>query len=189
MDCGQEVPKPIWEFYNDFASKCLTGDNGIPPGPAPRPAPTGPTPYTPSDSTPTAPTPVIPTAPTPVIPSDNNKPYTPDGGGTNPKPYVPSDDPKPYVPSDSKSSTNDKKKKKKSHFFRNFFLLCLVGGGGYYYYKRRTDAFNFVRYRRTRNFDFESGESEMYSSLNDSSSFQPPTLPPTPTAMMGTEMT
>jgi hypothetical protein len=123
--------------------------------------------------------------PTPVIPSDNNKP------GTNPKPYVPSgDDPKPYTPSDSKSSTNnDKKKKKKSHFFRNFILVCLVGGGGYYYYKRRSNAFNFVRYRRTRNFDFESGESEMYSSLNESSSFQPPTLPPTPTAMMGTEMT
>jgi hypothetical protein len=128
--------------------------------------------------------------PTPVIPSDNNKPSSSDGDGTDPKPYVPSDDPKPYVPSDSKSST-DTKKKKKSHFLRNLLLLCLIGGGGYYYYKRRADAFNFGRYRRTRNFDFEGGESGggMYSNLNNSTSFEPPTLPPTPTAMMGTEMT
>ena len=171
LDCGRELPKESWDFYSDYARGCLKGDDGIPPSPP---------------ATPTAP--ITPTAPVPVPTSPVPKPApVPAGNKPTPKPYVPpEDDPKPYIPSDQKDSTAPTKSKKKGHLWRNFFLLCLVAGGCYIYYKRRTDTFNFVRYRRTRNFDYDAGKSEMYS--NNSTSFEPPSLPPTPTAM-GTEMT
>jgi hypothetical protein len=72
-----------------------------------------------------------------------------------------------------------------------------LGGIGYYIYKKRSQSFNFVQYRR-RVFGerfggrFEYGmvnsgppESEMYSNLNNSTKFEPPSLPPTPQTMMG----
>jgi hypothetical protein len=122
------------------------------------------------------------------------KPYIPNGG----KPYNPSDD----TGSDSKASSTTKKSK--SHWFRNMILMCLLGGAGYYIYKKRFNDFNFVQYRRRMfnggasslvgggggNFGYGRvnstgmGESEMYvSNLNSSTSFEPPTLPPTPHQM------
>ena len=142
-----------------------------------------------------SPSPKQPVRPSPVVPSpvatpapSARKPSNADSPTM--KPYVPSDS-KPYKPSDSESKSEPKKKK--SHWFRNFLLLCLIGGGGYYYYKRRFDSFNFVQYRRSRMFGYSPapvGESEMYSSLNNSTTFEPPSLPPTPMSMgpMGMSM-
>jgi hypothetical protein len=165
LDCGKELPLPAWDFYNDYATGCLQGQSA--------PTPTGPTPTAPVAPAPT---------PTNVAPS----PYNP--GKPTQKPYIPSDGSgsKPYTPADSNTPTSPKKSKKKSHFFRNFLILGLVAGGGYFYYKRRSDTFNFIRYRRTRMFDYDAaptGESEMYSNLNSSTTFEPPSLPPTPMFM------
>jgi hypothetical protein len=157
LDCAGEISKEAWDFHNEYVEKCLSGDDGIPP----EPSPPSPAPPTPDDK-----------------PSGNMTPSP-----TRP-PYTPSDGPKPYVPSGSKGSSSHKKK---SHFWRWFFFLGLAGGGGYYYYKQRMDSFNFYRYRRTRNFDYDADESAMYSALNNSTSFQPPSLPPTPAYMQ--EMT
>merc|ERR1712232_99201 len=102
---------------------------------------------------------------------------------------------KPYVPSKDT-------KEKKSHWFRNLVLLGLLRAGGYYVYKRRFSSFNFVQYRPMgRNANLGNGmyggffgddgggaSSAVYSNLNQSTTFEPPTLPPTPT-QMGTEMT
>ena len=161
LDCAGEIEKEAWDFHNEYVDKCLNGDDGIPPG--------GPTP-----------------APTPR-PSRSNDDNTPSNGDKpTPKPYKPSDDDDAVSPSNSKESSSGKKKRK-SHFWRNVFLLGLIGGGGYYYYKQRMDSFNFYRYRRTRNFDYDADQSAMYSALNSSTTFQPPSLPPTPHFMQ--EMT
>jgi hypothetical protein len=126
------------------------------------------------------------------------KPYIPPDASPS-EPYIPPEpsptiaaNPTPYIPSDQKAPAAGEKKK--SHFFRNFFILCLLGAGGYYVYKRRFDSFNFVQYRRGGGTGsgynmMYSGESEMFSNLNSSTTFEPPSLPPTPAAMMGTEMT
>jgi hypothetical protein len=95
---------------------------------------------------------------------------------------------KRYVPPEDAGKTpsspkKEKKKGKKHHFFRNVFFLGIIGGVGYWYYKKRSEAFSFVRYRRgPRNF---GGDSEMYTGLamDGSSSFEPPSLPPPPSAI------
>lgn len=91
---------------------------------------------------------------------------------------MPSDD-KPYQPAE---------KKKKKHRFLNFLLLLVVVGGVAYVYQKRRSEFQFIRYRRARNY---GGDSEMYSglSMESSTSFEPPTLPPTPSALDGDAMT
>lgn len=192
LDCAEQLRQDSWDFYKAFRNNCLKGDDGI--------APTGP----PVSQSPVAPTPTSPiTKPTfaPVSESPMGqptlKPYIPpDASPSRPYTPEPSSDPvtnpTPYVPSDQKSPAAGEKKK--SHFFRNFFFICLLGAGGYYVYKRRFDSFNFVQYRRRGGAGpgynmMYSGESEMFSNLNSSTTFEPPSLPPTPTAMMGTEMT
>jgi hypothetical protein len=172
LDCDNELKREAWAFYGDFAQNCLKGSDGIPPSIDP--------------SSPVAPTPTAPTptgaVPTPAV-APIVKPPKPTAkvDGPTPRPYLPSGD--SGSPADAQPTSQPKKKK--SHFFRNFLLLCIMGGGGYFYYKRRSDTFNFVRYRRARAFDYDSGagESHMYSSLNNSTTFEPPSLPPTPASM------
>jgi len=188
LDCEGEIPDEAWTFYKSFSKSCLKGADGIPPKDNPTPKP-----YVPSTPTP------------PPAPYPTPKPYVPEDGG-GPKPYVPSDSSKPYVPSDSKpyvpSDSKQTTPKKKSKWFRNLMILMALGGIGYFVYKRRSDGFNFVQYRRRvfgnrfGGFDYGMvntggpGENEMYSNLNLSTSFEPPSLPPTPQMMMGgTEMT
>jgi hypothetical protein len=180
LDCDGEIDSDGWDFYRTYEKQCLRGDGGTPdeddddnPVPKPSKAPAK-SPTKAPDSPDSSPTKAPAKAPTLV-------------------PYIPSDDdiqPKPYVPSDEKKST---KSKSKSHWFRNLVLLGLFGGAGYYIYKRRfLDNFNFMQYRRVRNFgnfgyDNTSGDDGgggMYTNLNSSTSFEPPSLPPTP-AMMG----
>jgi hypothetical protein len=165
LDCAGEIDSEAWSFYRKYEKSCLKGEDGKPPNDTP----VGPVPK-PSVAPAFKPTKIPASSPTTV-------------------PYVPSDDnftPKPYVPSDSRGSGSSAGSK--SHWFRNFLMLGALCGGGYYLYKKRYlgEQFNFMQYRRVRNFgygmDDESGG--MYSNLNSSTSFEPPSLPPTP-QMMG----
>lgn len=161
LDCNREIPKTAWDFYNIYARSCVKDSSpqtpATPPPVSPNPAPNGPA-----------------TAnPVPVNPNDNKRDSDSGGGSSNPKPYVPSDS-KPYKPY-----------KKKNHRFLKFLLLLgVVGGAAYWYYRRRTE-FQFVRYRRARNYG--GGDNDMYLglSMESSTSFEPPTLPPTPSAVDG----
>lgn len=172
LDCDEEVSAEAWEFYRKYEKNCLKGDDGVPPDDSPAPRPSSPPASSPTKA--------------PVKPSSPTKPPA-----TAPTlvPYVPSDDdvtPKPYVPSDAKGSSA----KSKSHWFRNLVILGLLGGGGYYLYKKRyhDNYFNFMQYRRVRNYGYEMDSSDgggMYSNLNSSTSFEPPSLPPTPMMMEG----
>ena len=118
-----------------------------------------------------------------------SKPYSPsDGDGGGPKPYIPSDD-----DATSKSKTypaggGTGEKTGSSHFWRNIFIIGILGYGAYFYYKRNNDSFAFVRYRSApRNFGSESelmmGGGGPTMSLADSGNFEPPSLPPPPSAM------
>jgi len=174
LDCGREVPKESWDFYTMYDRGCLGG--ALPPSPSP-PRP-GPAPHDPVPKPTESPV-AKPTNPAPVP-----RPTSP----STPKPYVPppddSDNKPDYKPSDSSSpSSSSTSKSRKSHKFAWFVLICAVAGG-VYYKKKQSDSFDFVRYRRQRNW---GGESEMYNglSMDNSCSFEPPSLPPTPAAMGG----
>jgi hypothetical protein len=54
--------------------------------------------------------------------------------------------------------------------------------GAYCIYKRRADGFNFVPYRQLRHNYSNFDDQDMYSglALESSTTFEPPTLPPTP---------
>jgi len=179
LDCQDEIPEEAWDFYKKFSKKCLKGSDGIPPSEPPYSEPTSLPPADGDRPTP-APRPAPVPDPTPIDPGDR----------PTPKPYIPSDgnDSQPYVPSP------DGEKKRESHWFRNMFVFSALAGLGYYVYKKRFDGFNFVQYRRRAfgrgGFDYGMvnssgvGESEMYGNLNSSTTFEPPTLPPTPQMMM-----
>lgn len=167
LDCDKEVSAEAWSFYTKYANGCLS-DQPIPTPPAPAPTPPAP-----------APTPATPPPPIPSIDDDDYiKPVSP----SDKKPYVP---PEERGKKKKESSKGSSKPKKKSHFLRNMFLLALIGGGAYYYYKNYGFDFSFLqRYRRFRpvaSYD----NNDMYSGLNmeSSTSFQPPSLPPTPIDM------
>mmetsp|Transcript_4824 Transcript_4824/g.8362 ORF Transcript_4824/g.8362 Transcript_4824/m.8362 type:complete len:897 (-) Transcript_4824:231-2921(-) len=195
LDCAGEISKDAWEFYKLYSRECLGEDVPTPSGGPPAPTPTAQPEPKPEDSGPgpapaphedaPQPTPIAPTPSTPkkyVPPPDDEDKATPASN------YVPSDTPAP-------------KPKKKHHFFAWFVVFCLAGGA-YWYRKRRSD-FDFVRYRPTRNWGMNSGMgmgmgtggggdgSGMYSGINvdmSASSFEPPTLPPTPSAYEGTSV-
>eukprot|EP00531_Pseudo-nitzschia_arenysensis_P006046 CAMPEP_0116126648 /NCGR_PEP_ID=MMETSP0329-20121206/6440_1 /TAXON_ID=697910 /ORGANISM="Pseudo-nitzschia arenysensis, Strain B593" /LENGTH=867 /DNA_ID=CAMNT_0003620737 /DNA_START=148 /DNA_END=2751 /DNA_ORIENTATION=+ len=203
LDCEDEISEESWDFYKDFAKKCLKGSDGVAPTlpPFPKPPPPKPTPVKPQ-SAPTA-KPYIPSTgkptPKPYIPSDDKptaKPDVPSDDKPTAKPYVPSGDkptPKPYIPSDANvpsTDDDDKKKKKTSHWFRNMVIFGVLVAGAYYIWKKRYDGFNFMQYRRRfgrGRYGMVStsgiGESEMYGNLNSSTTFEPPSLPPAPHMM------
>eukprot|EP00978_Attheya_sp_CCMP212_P001626 scaffold3326_cov52-Attheya_sp.AAC.2 len=156
LDCEKEIEKEAWDFYLDYDKSCLGGDDS---GGhyVPTPKPPAPTPPQPSPDV------------APSSPSTDKK-----TSGDSKKPYVPPDD------SDHHSSSKPKSKGKNKHHFLKFLFVVAVGGAAYWYHKRRSDSFEYVRYRRTR------GADDMYSSLSmeaSASSFEPPTLPPPPSAM------
>jgi hypothetical protein len=182
LDCGRELPKSSWDFYSLYARSCLQGDDGIPPAPGPS---------TPTDPGTTPTPPPTPTIDPAVNPSDNVKPYAPDDDDDGkPKPYVPSDDDatKKDYPSSGGSGSG---KTGSSHFWRNIFIIGLLGCGAYFYYKRNNDSFAFVRYRSApRNFGSESemmvgGSGGPSLTLSGSGNFEPPSLPPPPSALGG----
>jgi len=162
LDCGREIPRAAWDFYGQYDSGCInssgTGAPSHPPGPANPPR-------TPIPNPSPAPKPNPSPAPSP-------KPYIPSGGG------------KPYTPSTPDDNGNTEPKKKNRHVFLTLLFWVGVGGGGFYIYKKRSGSFDFVRYRRAGAYDTGN---DMYSSLSldtNSSSFEPPTLPPTPMQTM-----
>lgn len=156
-DCQDELPSSSWDFHYEYKKNCL-GDE-----PAPTPATKPPSPQ--HDVKPSN---ISPVAPPPTTPS-----------------YTPPDDDDDARPSYTPPEEKDKKSKKKSHWFRNLVIVAVLGGIGYYIYKRKTE-FNFVRYRRMPAFGGRHvyDDADMYSglSLESSTNFQPPTLPPTPWA-------
>lgn len=165
LDCGKELPDAAWSFYEDFAKACVDE-----PGPSPSP-PRTPAPY----AGPSTPRP----SPSPYSPTDNE-----DSGKK--KKYVPPEDRGKKGSSDESNGSDSKKGQ--SHWFRNLLILGAIGGGGYYYYKRNGgDGFRFVRYKRVgANYGF-GGDEGLYSGLamDSSTTFEPPSLPPTPTTMGG----
>jgi hypothetical protein len=163
LDCDTEVAPEAWDFYTKYTSQCLNGGQGPTPSP-PAPAPVAPTPSSPT-------TPTSPTSPT------DKKPYVP-----------PEERGKDKKDKKKKEYTGDDTPKKKSHFFRNMSLLLLVTGGLYYYHKNYGfDLSFFQRYRRFRPVSSYDQGGDMYSGLTmeSSTNFQPPTLPPTPMDMGG----
>ena len=166
LDCASEVSVEAWDFYDKYASYCL--GNGVvqPTAATPTtraPAPSQPTKH-PTTNNAVNPSLIKPTAYVPAFDDDDDDNVRPS-----------------YSPPDEK----------KSHWFRNLFLLALFGGIGFVIYKRRADGFNFVRYRRVSMFGgggggyAGGGDADMYSgfALEGSTTFEPPSLPPTPMSM------
>jgi len=187
LDCEDEIPEEAWAFYKKFSKKCLKGSGGLPPvePTVPTKAP-APTPDVPKPTAKPAPNPAPKPAPKPA-PVPVPTPSDPESKPT-PKPYIPSDDDDVVDPSSGNGQ------KGKSHWFRNMVLLSALGAAGYHIYKKRYDGFNFVQYRRRLfggrgGFEYGMvnnsgyGESEMYGNLNSSTTFEPPSLPPTPQMM------
>jgi len=171
LDCEEEIPEEGWDFYKLFSKKCLKGSDGV--APTEHPSPTSSAPKAIPVKPKLAPT--LAPVPTPTDPGER----------PTPKPYIPADDDaQPYLPSSDVEKTN------KLRWFRRFLVLSTIVGIGYYSQKKRNDGFDFTRYRR-RGFQYGMvnsngvGESEMYGNLNSSTTFEPPTLPPTPQMTMG----
>ena len=206
LDCGEELSSTAWDFYTDFAGSCLKSDKSAPkPAPSSTPAPSAKADSSDDDVSPAPPSkkkkPYVP-------PEDRDKKDKKKDPDVPPENLDGDDDaaaPADDTDSDEKQKYNSAGKKKSSHWFRNFVMLCLIGGGGYYYYKRQSEGFSFVRHRRFRNFGggfggFGGGgasnplDDGMYSGLamessytgsgmESSVSFEPPTLPPMPSAI------
>jgi hypothetical protein len=166
LDCQTEIPQGSWDFYNQYKSVCL---NGVAPVQPPVQPPIQP----PIDPKTKPPTPYEPVKPSNIKPNRGGAP-TPysDGQPSNKRPSYRSPD------------------EKKSHWFRNMIFVLFAIGIIYYCYKKQSDSFSFVRYRRMTNFSSNRGafgmdDSDMYSglSLESSTNFEPPTLPPTPMSM------
>jgi len=187
LDCGTEVSVEAWEFYRSYSrgchevidtteeSKTVLKPNEIPvvtpnsqskPIPVPARVPPTPAPVAASKKMNTVPTP-YPTRPV--------MPYIPWDGSTSFEEYQPYESP----------TTG-----KKSHFFRNFFFICVISAVGFLYYKNQSDSFNFVRYRNSRNYggatsDMNGGSYSGLANMESSTSFEPPSLPPTPSSIDG----
>lgn len=181
LDCGGEIAKPAWDFHTMYSRGCLKSPED------------GNTPVTPSVPAGTVPVP----KPTPANPKSAAKP--------TPKPiphavpYTPSnsDAPKPYTPfySPTESDTEPEtsyKKEKTTHHLRNFSLFLVVSCvAGYVYIKKRRESFNYYRFRQMRQnrnygqgLTSDGGGEYTGVSMGDSCSFEPPSLPPTPNAMI-----
>ena len=171
-------------MYTQYKKNCF---KDVAPAPKPQPQPVAPPVPKPTPPAPKPAPPVPKPTPKKYVPSTpNNKPGIPDVF-PNPTDVIPNNNmptPKKYVSPDAK----------RRHPFRNFVLICIVGCAGYWVYKRRTE-FDYSQFRiaRARNYSpYAQGNdgSEMYDSLSMTdtsgvSSFQPPSLPPPPSAYGG----
>lgn len=184
LDCGGEIAKPAWDFHTMYERGCLGASSES----------------SSSSSSNAVPTPAVPTPSTPRTPSGTSpsssttekkqyNPYNANGASDEKKPYSPSyssSDPEPEPASTSKSEH------KKHHFFRNTFFLMVLASVGYITYKKRRENFDYNRFRQLREarnyaggMNSGGGVGEYTGvSLSDSCSFEPPTLPPTPSATM-----
>jgi hypothetical protein len=171
LDCGGEIAKAAWDFHTMYERGCLKSStpNGSPAEPV----------------TPAA-KPVPPVAPNTA---PEKKPYQPSGGSDEKKPYYSSPDPEP-APDATPSYAE---KTRTHHFFRYTFIIMVLAGVGYIVHKKRRENFNYMRFRQLREarnyagglgsgFGASSGGEYTGVSMADSCSFEPPTLPPTPSA-------
>lgn len=183
LDCGGEIAKQAWDFYIMYDRGCL-GSMVPPPSPGP---PT--TPSTPSTSSHN----ISPTTPsTPSSSTTEKKQYKPYGangaadGSAQKKPYYsPS-----YGDSEPEDDSTSYSEKKTHHFVRGFFIIIVLAGAGFVVYKKRRDNFNYLRFRQLREARNYAGGLDPGAggggggyagvSMSDSCSFEPPTLPPTP---------
>jgi len=164
---GTEISDPkAWDFYLLFESSCLKDQDG-----------------TQSNSSKPKAAPVSPPSKINPVPTPNYNERT-----TQPtKRYIPDNDGGSTTDSNSNSNSSEdggKKTKSVGGFkkFLWFVFFCIVCGGGYWYYKR-TREFDYVRFRRARNYGGDSiGMYEGSTLGNSASSFEPPSLPPPPSA-------
>lgn len=167
LDCQKEIPIASWDFYNLYSKFCVDSSS-LTNAPAPVPVPP---PVTPKVAT-KPPTPYQPVKPSNIKPPDGKFPSNSEDKSDKRPTYKSPDE-----------------KTKKSHWFRNLVLVCAACGIGYYIYKKQSDGFSFVRYRRMTNFGSGGGygmdDSDMFSglALESSTTFEPPSLPPTPMSM------
>ena len=156
LDCDKDpdVSVSAWKFYNDFSSYCHTDNGG-----GGKPSPPVSTPF-PTES--------------------------PVGPGATPQPsveYIPDNDDDEFNDDNAinprDSEEEESSKPKSSHFWRNMLIFSILGGVGYFAYKKRQDGFQFVRYRRAP----QTGGMYTGVDMSSSTSFEPPTLPPPPSAM------
>lgn len=180
LDCGVEIAKPAWDFHTMYERGCLKerspsnsggsgGGNTVPSSPAVAPA----KPLTPQSS-PAEKKPYVPWKPSG---SEEKKPYISPDGNTVPD----------IVPSSSYSANS-----KDHHFLEYSSILLVLGGVGYFVHKKRRENFNYMRFRQIRaarsyagglggtGFGASSGGEYTDVSMQDSSSFEPPSLPPMP---------
>jgi hypothetical protein len=169
LDCGGEIAKPAWDFHTMYERGCLkkssipNGNPSVPNSPAVQPVP-----------------PVAPkTAP-------EKKQYQPSSGSDEKKPYYSSPDPDP-APNATPSKTRT------HHFFGYTFILIVLLSGGYIWNKKRRENFDYMRFRQLREarnhaggfntgFGASSGGDYAGLSMAESCSFEPPSLPPMPSA-------
>mmetsp|Transcript_1378 Transcript_1378/g.2461 ORF Transcript_1378/g.2461 Transcript_1378/m.2461 type:complete len:948 (+) Transcript_1378:52-2895(+) len=177
LDCGGEIAKPAWDFHTMYSRSCLKSQSDTPPTPTP-PSPPPPVPK---------PTPVKPATPSNVAPSGEShyKPYTPKQEEKKPYYSPASNDFEPAAA--PKYATEEKTT---HHYFRNtfiiFFVTCIAG---ITWYRKRRENFNYLRFRQlraARNYGGGSAHGGDYTgiSMEDSCSFEPPSLPPTPSTMI-----
>ena len=183
LDCNQELSEEAWGMYLDYERNCLRVDPARPdpkPAPVPPPAP-GPSPGSNHAG-----------SSTPSPSAQKNYPYKNNDDDTSTDDLFPNDSgSKKYVPREAKNKSHAGK------FFK-FVFFCLLAGGVYWYFKNRYDGdfslslgsicnrnnINLNQFRRTRNFGGADNDG-LYDSLNmdmAQSSFQPPSLPPPPSA-------
>lgn len=170
LDCGGEISKSAWDFHTIYERGCLKSSSSSsssnssesPPSPAVVP----PTPSTPSNASPSG--------------KKQYQPYSANGESDAKKPYY-----SPTYGDSEPASPSTHYETKSHHLIRNFFILVLIAGVAYVVLKRRRENFNYARFRQmreARNYTggLNSGGDYMGVSMMDSCSFEPPSLPPTP---------
>ena len=182
MDCGKEIAKAAWDFHIGYSRGCLKSSGES----SPSSSSSSSIPVNPSSTPKSAPVP----HPLPKIPSKEKKAYTPyhsNGATDEKKPYY---SPSYSSPDSSTEESTTKAKKTTHHFARNSFLVLVLAGVGLFVYKKRRENFNYARFRQlreARNYagGLNPGNAEYTGvSMSDSCSFEPPTLPPTPSNMI-----
>jgi len=213
LDCQDELDEGSWDFYLKYETNCIKEDNSSesetstqsstsstsdPSSPSSASSSSTSSSSASSSSTSSSSTSSKPAPDTTKPNSDQTKStkYTP-------KPPMPksstiaSEGDKESNPVDTAISApedeNDIAKREKSESKSKggagkvilvLFLLTLFSGTAFIIYKKRT-SFDYIRYRRNRNYGPSDG---MYEGLNfdgGGSSFEPPSLPPPPSAYVG----
>ena len=190
LDCGGEIAKPAWDFHTMYTRGCVSeaapSSPSAPYSPVPKPTPVSP--------------PLSPKIP-PSTPKqyDPKKPYSSNSKPEEKKPYSSNskpDEKKPYYSSsseeDSEPEPSKSYEKSSGHFFRNtFFAFTIVSVAGFVWYKKRRENFDYYRFRQLRQarnygggLNPAGGGDYAGISLDDSCSFEPPSLPPTPSTMI-----